>query len=379
MPLLGTRAAGSARGFGRFSGGGGARFADESANGTVHASGGRVVLNGYGLLFYIGSSGVYNTWGDYGAPSNAAKNYWLTGFGGVEMDISLIGGGGCCTGGGGGGGSGGGGCRFILTPTGTVGMTIGGGYFTHWLDNDGQGRDRSNSGGTFVYNNASNGSAQSGNQVGYGQGGGGSATSGGTYTVSAPASLVIGSNGWGSGSSNTGPSVATGASYSRIAAVDGAIQADYGGNGAGLSPFSAEPNQSGSGLGGGGGCTGSGYGGDRSPGAGGRYGYSGGFENPSSNGSGYSSGSAQANSGMYGFGPSPGESNSHRYSPSGNNSGGGGGSFGGGGGDDGSGASGFGYGGSGAGGAVLIRLDTVNGFFVSGRPGWNESTGPWTG
>lgn len=357
-----------------FFGGGGANsiqpFGTAAQNGTIHSSGGRIVLDGYGLLFYIGSNGLFNTWGDYGAQDAAARSFTLSNVTGVPLDITLIGGGGACTGGGGGGGGGGAGVRLVYTPTGNITLIVGGGMNTHYSSTQ-YGTEADLDPGQSKLK-------QGGTTIAWAGGGGGSATASATYSVQTANAVYAstGQNSSGSFSMSTG-----GSFFSTITAIDTNYQIDRGGNGQFLNGFGSTLAGNGAGLGGGGGGQNSfAYGGSSGAGSGGRYGYSGSVANPNTSGTGYNASIAQAGT-MYGYGPSPGESNAHRnVSSQGTyNNGGGGGSFGGGGGDDGSSGSNFGCGGTGAGGAILVRVDTSLGFFISGRNGWPTSTGPWTG
>lgn len=346
-------------------------FGTPAQNGTVHPSGGIIVLNGYGLLFYIGSSGIYSTWGDYGNTDTAARSFTLSNVTNTPLDITLVGGGGANTSGGGNGGGGGAGVRLVYTPTGDITFVIGGGMNTHYTTNAFGTNANSDPGQTKL--------KQGGTTIAWAGGGGGSGASSASYSVPF-GNAVYASTGQDTFGAFT-PST-SGAYFSLITAIDTGYQIDRGGAGQGLSGFGGlGSGGNGFGLGGGGGGQNSYiYGGSSSPGMGGRYGYAGGQANPNTNGTGYNQFLAQANT-MYGYGPSPGESNVHRYTggAQGYANGGGGGSFGGGGADDGSGGSTYGQGGSGAGGAALVRVDTSSGFFISGRNGWPTSEGPWTG
>jgi|TARA_B100000035_G_scaffold276928_1_gene254908 hypothetical protein len=356
--------------FGAAGGAGGAPLFG-TTNGSTHSSGGRVVLNGYGLLFYIGSGGVYNTWGHYASVSHAAKNFTLSGYAGFDLDIEMVGGGGANTGGGGGGGGGAAGVRLVYAPTSNLTLRIGGGMNTHW---------ESNTYGSSKGHQLSNTSViDAGSTIATAEGAGGSNTQ--IAQFSCPNSLmVVGSEGRHKNGGGAGQY--QGAQFNAITNIDTGYEYPRGGNGQYLQGFGSASSGDGKGLGGGGGGQNrQAYGGSSSTGSGGRYGYDGGQSNSSTDGSGYSSTQAQAGS-QYGYGPSPGESNKHRLSVNQGsyNNGGGGGSFGGGGGDDGSGGSRFGHGGTGAGGAILVRIDTTQyGIAVSGRPGWPTSNGPWTG
>lgn len=345
-------------------------FGTAAQNGTVHSSGGRIVLDGYGLLFYIGSSGAYNTWGNYGAQDTAARSFTLSNVTGTPLDITLLGGGGANTSGGGNGGGGGAGVRLIYTPTGDITLVVGGGMNTHYTSIDYSTQASLDPGQSKL--------KQGGTTIAWAGGGGGSGASSATFSVESSVAVYA------STGQNTGGSFSpytSGAYFSAITAIDTNYQIDRGGNGQALGGFGTTPAGTGAGLGGGGGGQNSyQYGNTNTPGAGGRYGYNGGAANTDVYGGGYNASTAQAGT-MYGYGPSPGESNAHRNtSGQGSyNNGGGGGSFGGGGGDDGSGANNFGGGGTGAGGAILVRVDTTSGFFISGRNGWPTSQGPWTG
>jgi len=350
-------------------GAGSKTFGDPGDNGTVHSSGGIIVLNGYGLLYYIGSSGSYNTWGDY--PDDVDRTYTLSDFAGIDLDIEMVGGGGSNTSGGSGGGGGAAGVRLVYAPTGDLTLIIGGGMNTHFKSTsygDGPGRAPSN---TKI--------KQGSNTIAYAEGGGGSSTS--TATFSCANNLLVEAS-EGLNKNAQGGSISTGQQYSFITGIDTNHEPSRGGNGERLQGFSGGNSNEGKGLGGGGGGQNSvNYGGSSNGRQGGRYGYAGSTRNPNSNGTGYLSNSAQAGY-TYAYGPSPGENNSHRYVSGGGSyrNAGGGGSFGGGGADDGSGPQGYGHGGSGGGGAILIRIDTTQfGFAVSGRPGWPTSNGPWTG
>jgi hypothetical protein len=381
MPILSTKGGASASGYGGIGSGpkgGGLGFADASQNGQVHSSGGRIVLDGYGLLFYIGSSGTYNTWGAYESKTHAAKTYTLApaDHGGNILDITLIGGGGANVSGGGAGGSGGAGVRFWYTPTGTLTFYIGGGANTHY--STGRQSDQANNdyGATFCLHN--------GSQIAYaGNGGSSPSTPGGGYSANVPTVSYANGRSARGGWSGSG----TGGQYSQASAVDTTYQVDYAGNGQVLGgPWQGNQATPGSGLGGGGGGQNSYQYGQlgSNPGNGGRYGYAGGIQGPNSEQQGqtttYNPNNNQAGT-YYGYGPSPGESNQHRNNTTqgGHNQGGGGGSFGAGGGEDGSGGNEYGAGGTGAGGAVLVRMDTPAGLFISGTPGWPSANGPWTG
>ena len=355
--------------FGAAGGAGGAPLFG-TTNGSTHSSGGRVVLNGYGLLFYIGSGGVYNTFGNYNSATHAAKNFTLSGYAGFDLDIEMVGGGGANTGGGGGGGGGAAGVRFVYAPTGNLTLRIGGGMNTHW--------ESSTYGGSKGHALANTVCLDGGTTIATAEGAGGSNTQKAQFICSGTI-LVCGSEG--RDKNGNGNTTNTGNKFNAITSIDTGFEYPRGGNGQYLQGFGSASAGAGKGLGGGGGGQNrQAYGGSSTTGSGGRYGYDGGQSNSNVDGSGYSNTQAQAGS-QYAYGPSPGESNNHRKPD--NHfycGGGGGGSFGGGGGDDGSGGSRFGHGGTGAGGAILVRIDTTQyGIAVSGRPGWPTSTGPWTG
>ncbi|MBY0315486.1 MAG: hypothetical protein K2Q26_08200 [Bdellovibrionales bacterium] len=84
-------------------------------------SGGRVVLNGYGVLYYINTTAAFQDF-TFNVPPGVSS-----------LDVTVLGGGGANTSGGSGGGPGGGGARSVITVgAASYSLRVGGGMNTHW-------------------------------------------------------------------------------------------------------------------------------------------------------------------------------------------------------------------------------------------------------